>query len=101
MDIQLNLTLGRAEMTTITTYQINAAGLAFIAEELIQRHKKFAYSAPTREMLQAWAADVESRIEDGNGAEFEIRSWDSVSGHTELVRLDETDHFTVTQTENV
>ena len=101
MDIQLNLTLGRAEMTIITTYQINEDGLAFIAEELGQRHKKFSNSTPTLEMLLAWAADVESKLEEGNGAEFEIRAWDAVSGHTELVELDVTDHFTAKQLENV
>ena len=88
-------------MTTITIYQINAAGLAFIAEEMSQLHKKFSNSAPTREMLLAWAADVESSLEDGNGAELEIRAWDSVSGHTELVELDVTKHFTAKQLENV
>ena len=88
-------------MTTITTFQINAAGLAFIAEELGQRHKKFTDSTPTLEMLLAWASDVESRLEDGNGAEFEIRAWDAVSGHTELVELDVTKHFTAKQLENV
>ena len=86
-------------MTTITSYQINDAGLAFIAEELGQRHKQFSNSAPTRKMLLAWAADVERRLEDGNGAEFEIRAWDAVSGHTDLVELDVTNHFTATQQE--
>ena len=86
-------------MTTITSYQINDAGLAFIAEELGQRHKQFSNSAPTREMLLAWAVDAEFSIEDGNGAEFEIRAWDTVSGHTELVELDVTAHFTAKQQE--
>ena len=86
-------------MTTITTYQINEAGLTFIAEELGQRHKQFTDSAPTRKMLLAWAADAERSLEDGNGAEFEIRAWDSVSGHTDLVELDVTNHFTAPQQE--
>ena len=86
-------------MTTITSYQINDAGLTFIAEELGQRHKQFSTSAPTRKMLLAWAADAERSVEDGNGAEFEIRAWDAVSGHTELVELDVTAHFTAKQQE--
>ena len=86
-------------MTTITSYQINDAGLTFIAEELGQRHKQFSTSAPTREMLLAWAADAERSVEHGNGAEFEIRAWDSVSGHTDLVELDVTNHFTAKQQE--
>ena len=86
-------------MTTITSYQINDAGLTFIAEELGQRHKQFSTSAPTRKMLLAWAADAERSVEDGNGAEFEIRAWDAVSGHTDLVELDVTNHFTAKQQE--
>ena len=53
----------------------------------------------SREMLLAWAADAERSLEAGNGADFEIRDWDAVSGHTELVRLDVTEHFTTTQQE--
>lgn len=83
----------------ITTYQINDVGIAVIAAELGQRHKKFADNAPTREMLLAWAADAEGSLEAGNSGEFEIRAWDAVSGHTELVRLDVTAHFTATQQE--
>ena len=86
-------------MTTITSYQINDAGLTFIAEELGQRHKQFSNSAPTREMLLAWAADAESSLEAGNGAEFEIRAWDTVSGQTDLVQLYVTNHFTAKQQE--
>lgn len=78
---------------TITMYQINDAGLAFIAAELVQRHKQFTDRAPTRDMLLAWAAEAERSLEAGNPAEFEIRAWDAISGHTELVRLDVACHF--------
>lgn len=34
-------------------------------------------------MILAWAEDVDDSLAVGSGACFEIRAWDSVSGHTE------------------
>lgn len=36
----------------------------------------------TREMLQAWAADAEFQLSEGNPASIEIRSFDCVHGRT-------------------
>ena len=38
-------------------------------------------------MLNAWAADAEASFEDGNGMSFEIKSWDSTTGRTEVVTI--------------
>jgi hypothetical protein len=92
-------------MTTITTYSISEAGLAFLADELNQRHKKFSASPLDltlkidRGILAAWAADAEARMDAEEPPEVEIRSSDAVSGHTELVRLDAGEHFTAEQQE--
>jgi hypothetical protein len=34
-------------------------------------------------MLSAWADAAEFQLVEGNSATIEIRSWDTVSGHTE------------------
>ena len=34
-------------------------------------------------MLRAWAADAEFQLAEGNSATIEIKSWDTLSGHTE------------------
>lgn len=38
-------------------------------------------------MLQAWAADAEFQLREGNPPSIEIRSLDAVSGHTEEYTL--------------
>lgn len=67
-------------MNTIRT--INAAGLAEIAGFLADHHKKGGAHF-TSEMLNAWAADAEFQMAEGNSPTIEVRSWDTVSGHTE------------------
>jgi hypothetical protein len=61
---------------------INDAGLdeihAFLAE-----HHKLGGEHFNRALLRAWAADAEFQLGEGNGPSIEIRSFDSVSGHTE------------------
>jgi hypothetical protein len=61
---------------------LNENGLAQIKEFLAEHHKKGGEHF-TREMLCAWAADAEFQLGEGNPASIEIRSFDSVSGHTE------------------
>lgn len=63
-------------------YTINEHGLNEIREFLEDNHKKCGDNF-TREMLQAWAADAEFQLGEGNPASIEIRSFDTISGHTE------------------
>lgn len=60
---------------------VNAVGLAEIHAFLAEHHK-LGGDHFTAEMLLAWAADAEFQLAEGNGASIEIRSWDSVTGHT-------------------
>lgn len=61
---------------------INAIGIKEIHQFLADHHKKGGdhFSA---DMLRAWAADAEFQLDEGNTPTIEIKSWDSVSGHTE------------------
>lgn len=61
---------------------INAAGVAEIAQFLATHHKKGGDHF-TADMLAAWAADAEFQLAEGNPASIEIKSWESLSGHTE------------------
>lgn len=72
----------------ITTYTINTAGLAQIHAHLASSHK-LGGDHFTKDMLLAWAEDAERNMNDDGRGEFEIRAWDSVSGHTELCRITE------------
>ena len=63
-------------------HNVNEAGLNEIKEFLANNHKK-GEDHFTPEMLHAWARDAEFQISQGNSASIEIRSWDTVSGHTE------------------
>lgn len=64
------------------TKTINAAGIHEISAFLAEHHKKGGEHF-TADMLRAWAADAEFQLAEGNSASIEIRSFDSVSGHTE------------------
>lgn len=61
------------------TYTVNAAGLAEIKEFLAANHR-LGGDHFTDDMLQAWAADAEFQLAEGNSATIEIKSWDSVRG---------------------
>jgi len=67
-------------------YSVNEQGLNEIKEFLASNHKKGGDHF-TREMLQAWAADAEFQLGEGNPAMIEIRSFDAVSGRTETFTL--------------
>lgn len=60
---------------------VNALGLNEIKEFLASHHKKGGEYF-SEAMLDAWAADAEFQLAEGNPAMIEIRSWDSVSGAT-------------------
>jgi hypothetical protein len=61
---------------------VNDAGLAEIHSFLAEHHK-LGGDHFTPDMLRAWANDAEFQLAEGNRASIEIRSLDSVSGHTE------------------
>lgn len=61
---------------------INAIGLAEI-HAFLAAHHKLGGDHFTPAMLSAWADDAEFQLAEGNSATTEIRSWDTVSGHTE------------------
>lgn len=65
-----------------TTYTVNAQGLVEIKEFLAANHKKGGDHF-TDDMIQAWAADAEFQLAEGNPASIEIKSWDSVHGRTQ------------------
>lgn len=62
---------------------INVTGLGEIFEFLAKRHK-LGGDHFTSSMLNAWADDAEAQMAEGNPASIELKSWESVSGHTEL-----------------
>ena len=70
----------------VTNYTVNEIGLNEIKEFLAVNHKKGGEHF-SREMLQAWAADAEFQLGEGNPATIEIRSSDSVSGATVEYRI--------------
>jgi len=67
-------------------YTVNANGLAQIRAHLAERTKKGGEHF-TDSMIHAWAEKVEQSLSDNGHADFEIRSWDTISGHTELCSI--------------
>ena len=65
---------------------INASGLTEIAAFLAEKHK-LGGEHFTPDMIRAWAGDAEFQIAEGNSASIEIKSWDSQSGHTEVLTI--------------
>lgn len=70
-------------MAKYTNRTINARGLKAIHAFLAINHR-LGGNHFTPDMLRAWAADAEFQLSEGNGANIEIKSWDTVSGHTEV-----------------
>ncbi|HAZ3446367.1 TPA: hypothetical protein JD357_005054 [Citrobacter freundii] len=66
----------------VTNYTVNEQGLNEIKEFLADNHKKGGDHFD-RDMLLAWAADAEFQLAEGNPATIEIKSWDSIHGHTQ------------------
>lgn len=69
-------------MTTIASRTINTTGLNEIKEFLAANHKKGGDHF-TRDMLQAWAADAEFQMSEGNSPSIEIKASDSIHGYTQ------------------
>jgi len=70
------------EVVKVAVKTVNNKGIEQIANLLGEKHKlgKDHFTVP---MLRAWAEEVDDSLAEGNGACFEIRAWDSASGHTE------------------
>ena len=68
------------------TYTVNDTGLAEIQEFLADNHK-LGGDHFTADMLRAWAADAEFQLAEGNSPTIEIKSRDTVSGHTEACTI--------------
>ena len=66
----------------VKQYSVNEKGLAEIHAFLAEKHKLGGDHFDSS-MLRAWAQDAEFQLGEGNPASIEIRSFDSVSGHTE------------------
>ena len=64
-----------------TTYIVNAQGKKEIREFLAENHK-LGGDHFTDDMINAWAADAEFQLGEGNPAIIEIRAFNSISGHT-------------------
>lgn len=60
---------------------INKIGKQEIREFLAANHK-LGGEHFTDSMINAWAADAEFQMAEGNPPSVEIRSWDSVTGRT-------------------
>lgn len=71
------------EVVKVAVKKVNYNGIEQIANLLGEKHK-LGKDHFTDSMLLAWAEEVDDSLADRNGACFEIRAWDSVSGHTEL-----------------
>ena len=72
---------------TIVTRTINSTGRAEIAAFLGEHHAAAVASGEgasyfSASMLDAWCADAEFQLAEGNGASIEILARDSASGHT-------------------
>ena len=70
--------------TTLKT--VNATGLREIHEFLAKNHR-LDITHFDHPMILAWAYDVEDSMAEGNGAEIELRSRDSLSGCTQTYTI--------------
>ena len=65
---------------------INSIGIQEIHDFLSARHK-LGGDHFTPAMINAWAEGAEFQLGIGSPATIEIKSWDSVSGHTETFTI--------------
>jgi len=81
----------------IKTHRVNKSGLEMIRKELLSRCKPSVYdgwldddlieSKRSQEMLGAWANEIESALDAGNGDFVEIGSHITKSGHVEHLEI--------------
>lgn len=80
--------LTNEEAENLPFERVNEAGLKEIHAFLAERHK-LGGDHFDRNMLLAWAEDAEYQLGMGNPATIELKSWDSISGHTECFTVSE------------
>lgn len=68
-------------------YFVNELGLKEISDFLQANHKSHESFYGNSDCLKAWAKQAEFQIGEGNDAEIEINSWNSVSGRTEKYKI--------------
>ena len=71
---------------TNTQYTVNDNGLEQIHNFLAERHI-LGRDLFTRDMLRAWASAAEFQFAEGNPPSIELKSWETVSGHTEVFTI--------------
>ena len=69
-------------MTTIASRTINTTGLREIADFLAANHRLGGENF-TSDMLNAWAADAEFQMSEGNSPSIELKASDSIHGYTQ------------------
>ena len=69
-------------MTTIASRTINTTGLREIADFLAANHR-LGGEHFTSDMLNAWAADAEFQMSEGNSHSIELKASDSIHGYTQ------------------
>lgn len=67
-------------------YTVNGKGLDEIHQFLAEHHKD-GLSFANKASLYAYALEAESHIDDKNPAFIELKSWETLSGHTETFDL--------------
>ena len=80
------------EVTYPIIYTVNEKGMQYISDFLFEKHKKGDILFDDSECLNAWASEAEFAIENCGHPCFEIASFDSKTGHTEVCYLDR-EHF--------
>jgi hypothetical protein len=79
------------------THTINKHGMQQIVDQLKAKCKPSVFdgwldddlidSRESKEMLAAWASDLETVLDDENGDEIEISEHHTISGHTEFLSV--------------
>ena len=90
----LGITEGLWEIVWAPVYDVNEAGLAFIADFVAKKEKRGEELSQHKDVLWHYAGKAEFQIGEGNCPSFEISQFDSRSGHTELCCMDLDEHFT-------
>lgn len=80
-------------------HTVNKLGLEMIRQQLLSRCKASVYngwldddlvgSREQRNMLEAWAMEIESALDADNGDFVEISNFDTKSGHVEHLEIDD------------
>ena len=70
----------------IQQYTVNDKGLTEIHEYLAANHK-LGGDHFDRDMLCAWAEQAEYQLSEGNSATIELKSSETISGHTECFTI--------------